>query len=105
MKLLKSITQDKTQEIKPPKKNFFLFIILLIIGLVVGYIGLGLNGLLGFIIILVGNACIIAGFMQIIGTSECVCPNCEAKGYIFKYSKNYKCKTCGATSVVIAEDE
>ncbi len=105
MKVLKSITQDKKREIKPPKKNFFLFAVLLIIGLIVGYIGLGINGFLGLIVILGANTFIIASIMQIIGTSECVCPNCETNGYIFKYAKDYKCKACGTKSVVIVEDE
>lgn len=104
LKILKSTVQESKQEIKPPKKNFFLFVILLVVGLIIGYIGLGINSFLSIILLLVSWACVIASFMQAIGVSECVCPNCETKGYIFKYSKKYKCKMCETTSVVIMED-
>ncbi len=91
--------------INPPKKSFVRFAVLIIIGILIGYIGFGVGGLIGFIIVFGGVACIIASFMQIIGTSECVCPNCEAEGYIYKYAKNYKCPTCKLTSVVIEQNE
>lgn len=104
MKLLKSAINNTTQAVNPPKKNRFLFVLLLIIGLAAGYIGFAFGNLLGILCILYGVACVMAGFMQFIGTAECVCPNCNAKGYIFKYAKNYKCKKCKTTSIVIEED-
>ncbi len=104
MKLLKSTINNTTQAIEPPKRNCFFFILLLIIGLTSGYIGFAIGNLLGLICILYGVSCAIASFMQFIGTSECVCPNCNAKGYIFKYAKNYKCKKCKTISVVVEEN-
>ena len=101
MKLLKSKIKDSVTEIMPPEKSKKLFISLLIGGIVFAYIGLGIGSILGIAIILGGIACISAGVMQIIGVSECVCPNCEAKGYIYKYAKDYKCKSCGTISDII----
>lgn len=103
MKYLKSTLKDATQEIKSPEKNVFMFVALLIVGLVVGYIGFALGGILGIVVILFSYGCILAGVMQFIGVSECVCPDCETKGYIFKYAKKYKCKKCKTTSVVVEE--
>lgn len=105
LKFLKSAIHDKKYEIKASQRSYLLFAILLIAGLSIGYVGLGIGGILGIVIILVGNACIIAGFMQLIGVCECKCPNCDEKGYIFKYSKEYKCKHCGTTSLVVKTDE
>ena len=105
MKLLKSKIKDSATEIMPPEKSKKLFIALLIGGIVFAYIGLGIGGILGIAIALGGMACIIAGVMQIIGVSECVCPNCEAKGYIYKYAKDYKCKSCGTISDVVEKTD
>ncbi|MBR2455237.1 MAG: hypothetical protein IKB36_04210 [Clostridia bacterium] len=105
MKLLKSKIKDSTTEIMPPQKNKKLFVFLFIGGMVFAYIGLGVGGVLGIAILLGGMICIIAGIMQIIGVSECVCPDCEAKGFIFKYAKDYKCKSCGTISEIVEKDD
>lgn len=105
MKLLKSTINNTTQAIKPPKSNKHLFVLLLIIGITAGYIGFAISGILGLICALYGVACVIAGFMQFIGISECICPNCNAKGYIYKYAEKYKCKKCKTTSMVVEEDK
>lgn len=105
MKLLKSTINNTRQAIKPPKRSKFLFVLLLIIGLTAGYIGFAIGGIFGLICALYGVACVIASFMQLIGISECACPNCNQKGYIYKNAKNYKCKKCKTTSVVVVEDK
>lgn len=106
MKMLQSTVRKKeTRPISPPKRSYGRFIALLIIGILIGYIGLCIGGLKGSIIVLLAVACVIASFMQLIGTSECTCPNCEFKGYIYKYAKNYKCDVCKLTSVVIEKEE
>lgn len=105
MKLLKSTINNITQVINPPKRNKFLFVLLLIIGLAAVYIGFAIGGLLGIVLVLYGVGCIIAGFMQFIGICECICPNCNEKGYIYKNAKKYKCKKCKTESVVIEDGE
>ena len=105
MKLLKSTTNNTTSAIEPSKRNCFLFVFLLIIGLTSGYIGVTIGNLLGLICILYGVSCVIASFMQFIGTSECICPDCNEKGYVYKNTKKYKCKRCKTTSIVIEEDK
>ncbi len=105
MKLLKSKIKDSATEIMPPKKSIKLFIALLIGGIALGYISLGVGDILRIVLLLGGMAFVIAGFMQIIGVSECVCPDCEAKGYVFKYAQDYKCKSCGTTSDIVEKSD
>lgn len=100
-----SLVTKKTSDIKPAKRSITLFVILLLAGFVVAYIGLGVGNLLGLVIILFGVACVMAGCMQIIGVAECNCPDCGTKGYIYKRAKKYKCKECNMISVVVKQDE
>ena len=101
MKLLVSKIKECETEIKQPQKNIKLFIALLLCGIAVGYTGIALGGIIGIVLLLCGVACIIAGVRQLIGVSECVCPNCNELGYIYKYAKEYKCKSCNVISYVI----
>ena len=101
MKVLKSINTETTQPIHPPKRKPVLFIILLLVGIILGYMGFGIGEFLGILFVLAGVFCMIAGIQQIIGISECICPDCCSKGNIYKHAKNYKCKTCRNTSIVV----
>ncbi len=100
VKVLKSIDKETTQPINPPVRKPVMCVLLTLIGLICGYVGFMVGQLLGLVFVLVGVTFALAGIIQIIGVSECVCPDCCSKGNIYRYAKNYKCKTCGKTSIV-----
>lgn len=99
MKLVSLVTQ-KYSEVESSKKSVPLFIFLLVIGIAFAYAGIVMGGLFGFLVLLLGVACVMAGIMQLVGVAECVCPDCGTKGYIYKYAKQYKCKNCNVKSAV-----
>ncbi len=100
VKVLKSVDKGTTQPINTPVRKKVMCVILTLVGLISGYVGFMIGQLLGLAFVLVGVTFVLAGIIQIIGVSECVCPDCCSKGNIYRYAKNYKCKTCGKTSVV-----
>lgn len=104
MKLVSLVTQ-KSSEVESSKKSVPLFIFLLVIGIAFAYAGIVMGGLLGLVVLLLGIACVMAGIMQLVGVAECVCPDCKAKGYIYKYAKQYKCKNCNVKSTVAMDVE
>lgn len=88
-------------EINPSKSNIPVGAIKIIAGIAIfivsipfiGVFGLGIFGMIAGVVLLG------AGFADVTGMHDVICPYCKSSGKMAKGSKNYKCPTCKKRSV------
>ena len=88
-------------EIKPSKSNIPIGVIEVLAGIAIILISIPFIGVfgLGIFSMIAGVVLLGAGFSNIAGMHDVICPYCKSSGKIAKGAKNYKCNTKKKRSV------
>ncbi len=88
-------------EIKPSKSNVPVGAIKTLSGIAIILISIPFIGVfgLGIFSMIAGVVLLCAGFADIAGMHDVICPYCKSSGKIAKGAKSYKCPTCKKRSV------